>query len=180
MDILYRALFDRVADEGGKSYWLEQLGAGRLREMVIWGFLRAEEFKTLSDSFGVTALNPADEAAYGVRAFTERFYEVALGRYPDQAGFNGWVTALTAKTLSGGDLAKAFFLSAEYVAQGTSDSEFVETAYQAFFGRASDSAGKENWLNALAQGQSREFVLDAFAGSAEFAALASFYGIKAS
>ena len=180
VDILYRALFDRAADEGGKSYWLEQLGAGRLREMVIWGFLRAEEFKTLSDSFGVTALNPADEAAYGVRAFTERFYEVALGRHPDQAGFNGWVTALTAKTLSGGDLAKAFFLSAEYAAKNTTDSDFVETAYQAFFGRASDSAGKENWLNALAQGQSREFVLDAFAGSAEFAALASFYGIKAS
>ena len=180
VDILYRTLFDRAGDEGGTSYWLEQLGAGKLRDMVVWGFLRAGEFNTLSDSFGVTALSAADESAYGVRAFTERFYTVVLGRHPDQAGFDGWVTALSAKTLSGGDLAKAFFLSAEYVAQGTSDSNFVDTAYQAFFGRAADDAGKQGWLDVLSGGESREYVLNGFIGSAEFAALAASYGINAS
>ena len=180
VDILYRTLFDRAGDEGGTTYWLEQLGAGKLRDMVVWGFLRAGEFRTLSDSFGVTALSPADESAYGVRAFTERFYTVVLGRHPDQAGFDGWVTALSAQTLSGGDLAKAFFLSAEYVAQGTSDSNFVETAYQAFFGRAADAAGKQGWLDVLSGGESREYVLNGFIGSAEFVALANSYGISAS
>jgi hypothetical protein len=180
VDILYRTLFDRAGDEGGTSYWLEQLGAGKLRDMVIWGFLRAEEFNTLSDSFGVTALSAADESAYGVRAFTERFYTVVLGRHPDQAGFDGWVSGLSAQTLSGGDLAKAFFLSAEYVAQGTSDSNFVDTAYQAFFGRAADAAGKQGWLDVLSGGESREYVLNGFIGSAEFVALAASYGISAS
>ena len=180
VDTLYRTLFDRAGDEGGTSYWLEQLGAGKLRDMVVWGFLRAAEFKTLSDSFGVTALSAADESAYGVRAFTERFYTVVLGRHPDQAGFDGWVTALSAQTLSGGDLAKAFFLSSEYVAQGTSDSDFVETVYQAFFGRAADAAGKQGWLDVLSGGESRKFVLDGFIGSAEFAVLAASYGISAS
>ena len=42
------------------------------------------------------------------------------------------------------------------------------------------SAGKEGWLNVLTQGQSREYVLDGFIGSVEFATLASSYGIKAS
>ena len=180
VDILYRTLFDRAGDEGGTSYWLEQLGAGKLRDMVIWGFLRAGEFKTLSDSFGVTALSAADESAYGVKAFTERFYTVVLGRHPDQAGFDGWVSGLSAQTLSGGDLAKAFFLSAEYVAQGTSDSNFVDTAYQAFFGRAADAAGNQGWLDVLSAGESREYVLNGFIGSAEFVALAASYGISAS
>ena len=180
VDILYRTLFDRAGDEGGTSYWLEQLGAGKLRDMVVWGFLRAGEFKTLSDSFGVTALSAADESAYGVKAFTERFYTVVLGRHPDKAGFDGWVSGLSAQTLSGGDLAKAFFLSAEYVAQGTSDSNFVDTAYQAFFGRAADAAGNQGWLDVLSAGESREYVLNGFIGSAEFVALAASYGISAS
>ena len=180
VDILYRTLFDREGDAGGTSYWLEQLAAGKLRDMVIWGFLRAAEFKTLSDSFGVTALNAADESAYGIRAFVERFYTLVLGRQPDQGGFDNWVTALTNGTYAGGDIAKAFFLSAEYLNQNTSNDAFVETAYKAFFGREADSAGKEGWLNVLAQGQSREYVLDGFIGSAEFVALANSYGISAS
>ena len=180
VDILYRTLFDREGDAGGTSYWLEQLAGGKLRDMVIWGFLRAAEFKTLSDSFGVTALNAADESAYGIRAFVERFYTLVLGRQPDRGGFDNWVTALTNGSYAGGDIAKAFFLSAEYLNQNTSNDAFVETCYQAFFGRAADSAGKEGWLNVLAQGQSREYVLNGFIGSAEFAALAASYGINAS
>ena len=180
VDILYRTLFDRAGDSVGVAYWLNELSSGRLRDMVIWGFLRAAEFKNLSDVFGVAALSAADESAYGIRAFVERFYTLVLGRQPDQGGFDNWVTALTNGSYAGGDIAKAFFLSAEYLNQNTTDSAFVETAYQAFFGRPADAAGKEGWLNVLAQGRSREYVLDGFIGSAEFAALAASYGISAS
>ena len=128
----------------------------------------------------MTALNAADESAYGIRAFVERFYTLVLGRQPDRGGFDNWVTALTNGSYAGVDIAKAFFLSAEYLNQNTSNDAFVETCYQAFFGRAADSAGKEGWLNALAQGQSREYVLNGFIGSMEFAALAASYGINAS
>jgi hypothetical protein len=178
VDILYRTLFDRAGDEAGTNAWLEQLAAGKLRDMVIWGFLRAAEFKTLSESFGVAALSAADEAAYGIQAFTERFYVLVLGRQPDQGGFDGWVSALTNGTATGGDIAKGFFLSAEYLSQNTTDVVFVETAYQAFFGRVADEGGKQGWLTALSAGQSREDVLDGFIGSAEFVALAESYGIK--
>jgi subtilisin-like proprotein convertase family protein len=178
VDILYRSFFDRAGDEAGTGYWLEQLAAGKLREMVIWGFLNAAEFKTLSDGFGVAAVSAADQSAYGIRAFTERFYALVLGRQPDQGGFDIWVSSLTAGVYSGGDIAKAFFLSPEYLNQDTSDSAFVETAYQAFFGRAADEGGKQGWLTALLEGQSREDVLNGFIGSAEFATLTASYGIK--
>ena len=179
LNILYRTLFNRVGDEAGTAGWLELLESGKLRDMVIYGFLRSNEFKTLSDSFGVTAVSAADNSSYGVRAFTERFYTLVLGRQPDQGGFNGWVTGLATGTLSGGDTARSFFLSAEYLGQNTSNSAFVDTAYQAFFGRQADSAGKQGWLDAMTQGSSRTDVLNGFIGSAEFVALASSYGIRA-
>lgn len=60
-------------------------------------------------------------------------------------------------------------MSAEYLSQKTSDDAFMNTCYQAFFGREADAGGKQGWLDALAQGKSREYVLDGFIGSAEFA-----------
>jgi len=180
LDVLYRSLFDREGDAEGVAAWMEQLSQGKLREMVVYGFLKSAEFKVLSNRFNTVAFNAADESAYGIRAFVERFYNLVLGRQPDRGGFDGWVTALSAKTLSGGDLAKAFFLSAEYEAKNTTDSDFVETAYQAFFGRAADAAGKQGWLDVLSGGESREYVLNGFIGSAEFTALAASYGINAS
>jgi hypothetical protein len=128
----------------------------------------------------VTALNAADESAYGIRAFVERFYTLVLGRQPDKGGFDNWVSALTNGSYAGGDIAKAFFLSPEYLNQNTSDDDFVNTCYRAFFGREADAGGKQGWMTALGQGQSREYVLDGFIGSAEFEALAASYGIKAS
>ena len=180
VDILYRTLFDREGDAGGVAVWMDQLTAGKLREMVIWGFLRSAEFKNLADSFGVTALNAADESAYGIRAFVERFYTLVLGRQPDKGGFYNWVSALTNGSYAGGDIAKAFFLSPEYLNQNTSDDDFVNTCYRAFFGREPDAGGKQGWMTALGQGKSRELVLDGFIDSAEFEALAASYGIKAS
>ena len=179
VDILYRTLFDRLGDAAGTAVWLDQLASGRLREMVIYQFTRSQEFDTLAKSFGVVAVNSNDESAYGVRAFTERFYTLVLGRQPDIAGFDNWVAGLTAGTLTGGDLAKNFFLSEEYLNQDTSDSAFVDTCYQAFFGRDADVAGKQGWLSMLSQGSSRAEVLDGFIGSAEFVQLAASFGIKA-
>ncbi len=179
VDILYRTLFDRLGDAAGTQVWLDQLASGRLREMVIYQFTRSQEFDTLAKSFDVVAVNSNDESAYGVRAFTERFYTVVLGRQPDIAGFDNWVAGLTAGTLTGGDLAKNFFLSEEYLSQGTSDSAFVDTCYQAFFGRDADAAGKQGWLSVLSQGSSRTEVLDGFISSAEFVQLAASFGIKA-
>ena len=178
INILYQTLFDRPPDGAGFNGWMTQLREGRLREMVIYEFTRSREFKDLSDSFGVVAVNAADEAAYGIRAFTERFYTLVLGRHPDQGGFDGWVSGLASGSITGGELARAFFLSPEYEGKNVSDSAFIDDCYQAFFGREADPGGKQGWLDALAQGMSRSEVLDGFISSAEFIALAESFGIK--
>jgi hypothetical protein len=114
-----------------------------------------------------------------VIAFVERFYVLVLGRPSDKAGLDGWVGALKTRTLSGGDVARAFFLSPEYLNLNTDDDEFVETLYRAFFNRDSDAGGKQGWLTALQQTHTRADVIDGFSGSAEFVALAGSYGIDA-
>lgn len=178
VDTLYRALFDREGDVIGTAHWVAELQAGRLREMIIYGFLRSQEFSALADSFGVEDFNSIDEANYQVRAFVERFYISVLERQPEAVGFHGWVTGLSSAQYSGGLMARSFFLSQEYLDKGTSDAAFVTTCYQAFFGREPDSAGLDGWLNLLALGESRASVLNGFSHSAEFALLASQYGIS--
>ena len=134
------------------------------------------------DAFlALVGLTEADsgEVNTEVIAFVERFYALVLGRESDQAGLDGWVNALLGGTLSGADVAEAFFLSREYLDRNTSDDEFVETLYRAFFNRNSDFDGKQGWLGALQRGSSRGQVIDGFSGSAEFAALAAAYGINA-
>ena len=180
LNVLYRTLFDRQGDPTGMAGWMTQLAAGKLREMVIWSFLTSPEFKALSDSYGVTAISAADEAAFGLRAFVERFYLLVLGRQPDRVGFNNWLTALAGGSSAGGDIARAFFLSEEYLTQNTSDDQFVETIYLTFFGRDADAVGKASWLNVLAEGQSREYVLSGFINSAEFRTLTDSFGVTAS
>ena len=145
--------------------------------MVIYGFLKSQEFTALAASYAVNDFNSEDESAYQVRAFVERFYTTALGRQPEAAGFEGWVTGLTGQAYSGGDVARAFFLGPEYLAKNASDSQFISTCYNTFFGREADTAGLQGWLNHLALGNSRSSVIDGFSQSAEFAAFAAQYGI---
>ena len=179
VDLLYRTLFGREADPGGAAFWIEELQGGKLREMATFGFLSSAEFKSVADSFGVTAFSTVDQSAYGIRAFVERFYTLVLGRQPDKGGFQSWVANLSNGSYTGGDIAKAFFLSPEYLTQRTTDDDFVNTCYRAFFGREADAAGRQGWLDALVS-RTRDFVLDGFINSPEFVALASSFGISES
>src|SRR6185437_1943252 len=51
------------------------------------------------------------------------------------------------------------------------DDNFIEHCYHHFLARDPDPAGKQYFLDAMAQGMSREAALQAFAGSAEFTML---------
>ena len=94
--------------------------------------------------------------ASGVEAFVTRFYQQCLNREPDSGGLRTWSDALTAGTMTGADVAKAFILSPEFIARDLSDDDFVTVLYRAFFGREPDQAGYTAWLDRLAQGATRE------------------------
>jgi hypothetical protein len=114
-----------------------------------------------------------------VEDFVTRFYELCLGRSPDSAGLNGWVTALLDGFRMGSDVAYGFVFSIEFLEKETTNEEYLQVLYEAFFDRQPDSAGLQQWLDAMENGASREDVLNGFIFSDEFIALCDEYDIKA-
>jgi len=119
------------------------------------------------------------DQTYKVQSFAQRFYTEVLGRDADNAGLDDWTNKLTSGKSTGADVATGFVFSGEYIAKNTTDADFVNTLYSAFFGRAADTGGFDAWIAKINAGMSREDVLNGFLYSSEFANLASEYGIKA-
>ncbi|SFP88252.1 protein of unknown function [Butyrivibrio proteoclasticus] len=181
LDVLYHTFFDRDPDEGGYQSWLAQLNNGTSRRFVLAGFVNSEEFTNLCNKFGITrgTLDAGSQQTNAqVRAFVERMYVKALGRHGEEDGINSWTQRIVSGEWQAAEVAKAgFFNSQEYVLKNRTNDEFVEDLYQALFDRPSDEAGKADWLSKLANGASREDVMNGFGGSQEFANMLAGFGL---
>lgn len=179
LDIMYQTMFNRVADDGGKNDWLNKMNNGRTKQSVMFGFFQSQEFKNLTDSFGVTQILDSDRPSLsGVEAYVDRFYSLVLKRNYDESGFNDWVSQLTNQTKEPTEIASGFLFSPEYINQNEDNNTFLETCYQAFFGRASDAGGKADWLDKINnQGYTRQQVFEGFIGSQEFVNLVDGFGL---
>ena len=103
------------------------------------------------------------------------YYTSILGRTPDAGGLAFWKNQITQAQASGQDvkpifreMAVQFFNSPEYLANNTSNTEFITNLYRTFFQRDPDSAGMAFWLNQLALGVTRDVVMGGFLYSNEF------------
>jgi len=171
LQVLYEAFFNRQPDAGGKQGWLDAMKGGASREDVLKGYIFAAEFNELCREYGIMP-NP-------VAAFVTRFYQLCLDRDPDAAGLEGWTNNLLNQTQTGADVAEGFIYSPEFTEKSTTNSEFLEILYEAFFDRDADPAGWDTWLEALNAGRDRSEVLNGFIYSQEFSELAQRFGIKA-
>jgi len=112
-----------------------------------------------------------------IRAFVERLYQLCLGRGADSVGLNDWTSSLQNKTKSGAEVAAGFIFSQEYIAKKTSDEAYVEMLYRVMLGRNSDAAGKQDWVNRLYNGHSRQGIFAGFVYSTEFTSICASYNI---
>lgn len=189
---LYRAFMGREFDEGGLNDWVSRLESGTTREEVFNGFALSQEFKGLCEQYGIKQGDgiavpqygtvPTDRCSEcgrldGITEFVTRLYNVTLDRDPDAPGLADWKSRLGTHTASGRDVAFGFIFSQEFTNRNLSNEDYVEYLYKAFFGRASDAAGKADWVGRLNGGQSRVEVFDGFVGSTEFDNLCKKYGI---
>jgi uncharacterized protein YkwD len=113
-----------------------------------------------------------------VSAFVTRFYSICLNRMPDAGGLNSWVSGLLAGRATGAQVANGFIFSEELLSKNLDDEKFLNIMYSAFFNRQPDAGGFINWMNALANGASRQYVLAGFVNSLEFNMLCDSYGIR--
>jgi hypothetical protein len=177
---LHEMLYDRAPNQNELDSWTQILESGKLREMVAYDLLRSQEFKNLTIRFDTTAFNEDDNALFQLKSFVQRFYQLVLDREPDSAGFKYWSAQLAEASEAGGDIAKGFFQSSEFINRQTTDSEFLDIAYRSFFDREAGHEGKNYWMNELSLGKSRLDIINGFASSQEFFDLARSFGIATS
>ena len=99
---LYRAYFDRSADQGGLDFWLEQFAGGAGLGSLSQEFARSTEF---TNTYG--DLNNAQ--------FVDLVYNNVLGRPGEAEGVAFWLGALNDGTLTRGQVMIGFSESAEYI-----------------------------------------------------------------
>jgi len=182
LDILYRSILGRPADEPGLEYWKEQLKSGFPRNRVLEGFIDSTEFGAICNEYGVErghiTLSDILDIHYKAAQFVTRAYRIILQRDPDEPGLRDWVDRLSSGRSSASDVIYGFFASPEFISRNFSDEDYVEFLYQALLSRGSDEQGKANWVSILQDSQTtRMYLLKGFIDSAEFAQLCASYEI---
>jgi hypothetical protein len=179
--ILYKAFFNRSPDIAGLNTWLAQINQGITRNTVLDGFLGSPEFSNLSRAYRIKPIKTINKNS-NITAFVTRFYQVILGRLPDNAGLNSWVEQLASGVSSASDIATGFIASSEFTQQNTTPNEYVTILYNAFFNRSPDQ-GITAWVNLIKNGgdttSARLSVLGGFLNSQEFSNLTHAYNIRA-
>ena len=160
---LYNNVLHRVPDATGLAGWVNAIDSGSLTQAaVLVGFSESAEFKVDSD------------IEYEIGQ-VYRLYGATLGREPDAAGFQSWVSAVTggagdAITITAA--AAGFVGSTEFQTKygSLNNSAFTTLLYNNVLHRAPDATGLAAWVNALNAGMSRTDVVVGFSDSAEYAA----------
>lgn len=98
---IYDVALDRLPEHDGFEYWLGVLNAGLISPY------------DLSKLFGMSTEFLGRFANASQQEFVRSLYEHALGREPDQGGFDYWVGHLTRGTLARSDMVSSFGFSPE-------------------------------------------------------------------
>ena len=179
---LYKAFFDREADESGLAAWKKVLNSGLSRMHVFRGFAESDEFTKICSRYGIIRgfadLKAPMDQNEGITKFIYRCYEVFLGRKPDEKGLNEWASQLLNGQNNAKEVAYGFVMSNEFQGKKLSDSDYVQTMYQGLFDRNADGEGLAAWVAKLEAGNSRESIFYGFADSQEFRKLASSFGLN--
>lgn len=183
IEVLYNAVLGRQSDAAGLADWCGELQEGLSRTYVCAGFVGSQEFDKLCHSYNIETgrvkLNDAADLYPEMTKFVTRAYRLILGRVPDKAGLNAWVTQLSTGKNSGADIIRGFIESREFIDKKLSDDDYIVVLYKAVLNREPDNDGKQEWLDVMhGEGASRLSVLKGFIESAEFTKLCEFYGIR--
>ncbi len=132
-----------------------------------------------SASCSVTVTEPMSEKEKQVRAFVERMYTIVLGRAAEEQGLSDWSKRLMNKEIDGATLVDMFVNSDEFIARNTSDEDYIKILYRAVLGREADADGLKMWKDMLADGWTRDYIMEGLVLSTEFKSICDSYGIIA-
>ena len=180
----YLAMMKRSSDKGGLKYWNNILTNGASRKRIVKGFIDSKEFTNICDSYGVPkgsiSLTEARDFNDGITAFVSRCYTKVLDRKAEVAGLNFWCNNIyisRSAKYEALNTAMSFFNSEEFVDKNVSDEEFIKICYRTFLDREAEAGGLKYWKEQISL-IGKNFVLNGFASSQEFANILAKYGLK--
>ncbi len=161
--ILYHTFLNRDPDPDGFTAFLTSLQLQQLtRDNLLDIFMDSQEFQAQA-SF-LPTLDP-------VTAFVTALYVRILGRGPDQAGLQRFVSEAQ-RACTTLPTVQTLLASPEFQARHTTNTEFVTLLYRVFLGRVPDAGGLTGFVTPLTQGMvTRDQLVAQFAASAEFQAV---------
>jgi hypothetical protein len=139
----YEEYLHRASDTAGVNYWIGRMSRGTTFEQVRLAFVGSPEY------FALYGNDPN-------RAVPALYHDI-LGRAPDSAGLQYWVTHFNATTI-----ASQILYSAEGRAQ------LVAGYYETYLGRAADAGGLGYWTQQILGGASDEQIIAFVLSSNEF------------
>jgi hypothetical protein len=170
VQVLYNNLRGEDATAGEVSYWADQVnnGSATLGDIVV-AFANSQEAVNANAATMAAGVWDRDEGAIAVA----NLYDTAFNRLADLDGMAHWVNQLHTTDTSVGDIATAFYNSAEgqnaFGALG--DADYINAIYQNALNRQADSGGMTFWMNELANGADRADIMLSISNSAEHQAL---------
>ena len=201
VDILYRTMLDRAADEGGKAGWVDAMAQGYTLQHIINGFCGSDEFTAICDRFGIIAGSVAvsgvmlkreaitpegdEEAApviyvnftseytdeAKVKAFVEHCYEAVFGREGDAEGVAAYTKLIMDGKKTPKKVAYEFIFSPEFQNRLPGNEAFIEILYRLYFDRVPGAEELAGWVAMLEGGAGLEEIVNGFATSDEFKAI---------
>ena len=165
--LLYQNVLGADPDPRGLAGWVTALEAGQSRVEVLLDFAQSAEFIDATNAAATEFTLARDPAFWQGDVY--RLYQATLGREPDQAGFQGWLDALS-EGMPILEVINGFVRSLEFQnTYGDQDNTaFVTLLYQNMLGRDADADGFAEWVAQLDSGVSRPEIVGDFAQSAEF------------
>ena len=109
--------------------------------------------------------------AHSMSSFIDMLYRRLLGREPDEAGKQYWLSSVRSGDMTVEDMIEGFIQSEEYQALNKTDAEYIEDLYFVCLRRGSDANGLANWLRVLATADDRTSVVAGFLNSEEYGKL---------
>lgn len=168
--LLYENVLGRNPDPVGFVSWTDRLETEQqTRAEVVLAFSESVENRTRTADSVEAFLDARTDANWSDDVF--RIYQSALGRTPDQTGFDSWIARMgEGRTLL--DMVSGFVASNEFqtrYAGATTTESFVSLIYQNVLGRGPDPVGLASWTARLdTQGWTRAEVVLGIAQSREF------------
>lgn len=185
IEIAYKAMLDRSADEAGFALWLSYLENGMSIDAVVVGFAESPEFTQLCARWEVdpgnvgklrSCLDVRDQNP-SVIAYVHRLYELVLNRSnPDSDELDFQCQALL-NGVSAGQLAMNFFSAQEYTDRDLASGDQVELVYRTLLDRPSDEEGFAFWVAGFDYMMTIERVVAGFANAEEFRTNCAKWGV---